>query len=146
MDCGSLLSANDVKKVTGTAIPAATNRIKDVANTRVNSTGSIRCLYGVAGAANKVSLRITQYKTVEAATKQIGVTVSSEIERGAKASTATVAGQKANVLLRDGGLINVQYRDWTLAIAVDASVLKGDQAGQLTQLAELAMARAIKNG
>ena len=59
---------------------------------------------------------------------------------------ATVAGQKANVLLRDGGLINVQYRDWTLAIAVDASVLKGDQAGQLTQLAELAMARAIKNG
>lgn len=145
VDCASLLSPADVKKLAGQAIPAATQRIKDVANAKVGSTGAVRCLYGVANKAHKVSVRLTKYSTPAAAAKQVSVTVKAETDLGAKASESTVGGQKAHVLLRDGGLIDVQYGDWTLALAVPAGFLKGDQPAQLTKLADLALARVIKN-
>lgn len=145
VDCGSLVSPNDVKRITGIAIPAATSRIKDVANSKTGSTGSTRCLYGVSGGDHKLSLRVTKYSSVAAAAKQVQVTVQAETELGAKASESTVGGQKAHVLLRDGGLIDLQYADWTLALAVPNGFLKGDQPAQLTQLAEVALARVLKS-
>jgi hypothetical protein len=145
VDCGSILGPTDVQKITGTSIPAAGTRVKDVANPKVNSTGSIRCLYGITAGKQKVSLRITEYKTAESAAKQIGVTVAAEKELGAEVSPARVGGQSAQILLRAGGLINVQYGDWTLAIAVADGVMKGGQGPQLTKLAEIALARILKN-
>ena len=145
VDCGSLLGPTDVQKITGSPIPAAGSRVKDVANPKVNSTGSIRCLYGIIAGKQKLSLRITQYKTAESAAKQIGITVAAETGLGAQASPTKVGGQPAQILLRAGGLINVQYGDWTLAIAVADGLMKGAQGPQLTQLAEIALARILKN-
>lgn len=145
VDCGSLLGPTDVQKITGTTIPAAGSRVKDVANPKVNSTGSIRCLYGITAGKQKLSLRITQYKTAESAAKQIGITVASEKELGAQASSVRVGGQPAQILLREGGLIDVQYGDWTLAIAVASGVMKAADGAQLTKLAEIALARILKN-
>jgi hypothetical protein len=145
VNCGSLLGPTDVQKITGSSIPAAGSRVKDVANPKVNSTGSIRCLYGITAGKQKLSLRITQYKTAESAAKQIGITVAAEKELGAQTSPARVGGQPAQILLREGGLINVQYGDWTLAIAVANGVMKGAQGPQLTKLAEIALARVLKN-
>lgn len=145
VDCGSLLGPTDVQKITGSPIPAAGSRVKDVANPKVNSTGSIRCLYGITAGKQKLSLRITQYKTAESAAKQIGITVAAETGLGAQASPTKVGGQPAQILLRAGGLISVQYGDWTLAIAVADGLMKGAQGPQLTQLAEIALARILKN-
>jgi len=145
VDCGSLLGPTDVQKITGSAIPAAGSRVKDVANPKVNSIGSIRCLYGITAGKQKLSLRITQYKTAESAAKQIGITVAAETGLGAQASPTKVGGQPAQILLRAGGLINVQYGDWTLAIAVADGLMKGAPGPQLTQLAEIALARILKN-
>jgi hypothetical protein len=145
IDCGSLLAPNDVKRVTGQTIPANGSRIKDVANSKIGSTGSIRCLYGISGGKHKLSLRMTKYTSADAAAQQVKVTVQSETDLGAKASVTTVGGLPAHVLLRDGGLIDVQYGNWTLAIAVQDGFLKGDQPAQLTKLADLALARALKS-
>ncbi len=145
VDCSALLSPNDVKKVTGNTIPAAGSRIKDVANPKIGSTGSIRCLYGVKDGQQKVSLRLTKYDSAADAAQQVKVTVQAETDLGAKASETTVGGQPAHVLLRDGGLIQMQYGDWTLAIAVPAGFLDGDQPAQLTKLADLALARVLKS-
>lgn len=145
VNCTALLTANDVKSVTGTTIPSATSRVKDVANPKVQSTGSIRCLYGVAGGKQKVSARLTQYKTAAAAAAQIAVTAQSELSLGAQQSSTTVGGQPAKVLLRDGALIDVQYGDWTLGVAVASGVITKDQAGEVTELASRVLARVLKN-
>lgn len=143
-DCAKVLTVADIKTITGSAMPNETSRIKDVANPDVNSKGSIRCLYGITTGVQKVSMRITQYENAAAAQKQIGVTVASEKELGAKVSTATVSGQEANVLIRDGGLINVPYGDWTLAIATADGVLKGDDADRLQKLAQKALSQIVR--
>lgn len=143
-DCAKVLTVTDIKTITGSAMPNETSRIKDVANPDVNSKGSIRCLYGITKGVHKVSMRITQYENAAAAQKQIGVTVASEKGLGAKVSTVTVSGQEANVLIRDGGLINVPYGDWTLAIATVDGVLKGDDADQLQKLAQKALSQIVR--
>lgn len=145
VDCSALLTANDVMRVTGTTIPSATSRVKDVANPKVLSTGSVRCLYGLTAGKQKVSARLTQYKTAAAAAAQVAVTARSEVSLGAQQSSTTVGGQPAKVLLRDGALIDVQYGDWTLGVAVANGVITKDQAREVTELASRILARVIKN-
>lgn len=145
VDCTSLLSVADVKSVTGTTIPVAASRVSDVANPKVGSTGSIRCLYGVTAGKQKLSVRLTQYSSAAAAAAQIAVTARSEVGLGAQLSSTTVGGQPAKVLLRDGALIDVQYGDWTLALAVASGVITSNPAGQVTELASQVLARVLKN-
>lgn len=145
-DCRSLLTAADVKKILNTTISDSTGRIRDVANPDRNLTGKNRCQYGVSGDDAAVVIGLSKYTNAAAAQDQVDVTVTFEQDKGAVHSTVSVSGHEAQVLVREGGLIVVPYDNWTLAIAVDKTKIKADAAPeQLTELAELVLARVIKN-
>lgn len=143
VDCAAILNQNDIKKATGVTIPSSVAAVRFGAEG--NSTGSNRCLYGGGEGKQKFSVRITKYKNEKAAADQVKVNVATEKTAGAQTSTSTVQGRQAQVMLRDGGLINVQYGDWVLAIASQKGVVKGDQAKALTALADVALSRVLKN-
>ena len=146
-DCGAVLNAGDIKKVLGVEVPTAMNRIRDVANPDRGITGKIRCLFGVKGDDSAVAVGLTKYKDAASAKKQVGVTREFEQDKGAVAIPATVNGYPADVLLRDGGLILVQYGSWTMGLAVKKGLLKGteeEQAAMLEKAAELVMNRLTK--
>ncbi len=150
VDCAALLDDRDVKKALGATISSASSRIVDVANPEREMTGRVKCYYGVQSdsQAHPVSIAIAQYSSPAAALAQVAVTIKSETGLGAKSSAATVSGQQATVLLRDGGLIVLPYDSWTLSIAVEATV-SADAAtlpDGLTGLATLVLARILKNG
>ena len=67
---------------------------------------------------------LTKYATPAAMEKQVAVTREFETDKGAEASTVSVKGYPADVLLRDGGLILVPYGSWTLGIAIDGGIAK----------------------
>jgi hypothetical protein len=147
-DCLTLLDAADVKKAIGAAVAEGSTKKKDVANPSRGITGKIRCYYPKPDAKGTapVVIALTQYSSAAAATKQLKVTVEAEEEKGAKVSAPKINGYPGHVLLRQGGLVNLQYGTWTLAIAVadklasDATLTKG-----LPTLAGQVLTRIIKN-
>jgi len=147
-DCSSLLDPTDVKKAIGATVAQGSSRKKDVPNAGRGITGKIRCYYPKADAKGTAPMVIalTQYTSAAAAAKQIQVTVDTESEKGARISETKVNGYPAHLLLRSGGLVNVQYGTWTLAIAVadrvasDAVITDG-----LPILAGQVLMRVIKN-
>lgn len=143
VECAAILNVNDFKKAAGVTIPNSVQAVRFGAEG--DSTGSNRCLYGGGEGKQKFSVRITRYKNEKAAADQVKVNVASEKRSGAQTSTSDVQGRPAQIMLRDGGLINVQYGDWVLAIASQKGVIKGDQAKALTALAEVALGRVLKN-
>jgi hypothetical protein len=143
-DCSALVNATDVKKVTGQTVPTGTSRIRDVANPERGITGKIRCLVGVKGKDYAVAVGLTKFNSAAAAKKQIAITKEYEVDKGAEASETTVAGYPAQVLIRDGGLIVFPYGVWTVAVAVDKSVLGDNPELELQQLAEMVLARVLK--
>ncbi|WP_252607396.1 hypothetical protein, partial [Bacillus paralicheniformis] len=100
VDCTKLLIPGDVQRILGKQISAATVRTKFGAQANISSSGAVRCAYGVTAGKQKASVRVTQYASTAAAQKQVGVTVASETDLGAKVSTVTVGGQQATVMLR----------------------------------------------
>lgn len=148
-DCSTLLDSADVKKAIGATVPDGSVRKKDVANPPRGITGKIRCYYPKADAKGTapVVVALTQYTNAAAAAKQIATTVSTETDAGAVVSAAKINGYPGHVLLRAGGLVNVQYGTWTLAIAV-GDKLAGNAAlnSGLPTLAGQVLARVIKNG
>ncbi len=145
-DCSALLNAGDIEKVFGTAVPTAISRIRDVANPDRKITGKVRCLYGVKGADSKVVVGLTKYADPAAMKKQVDITREFETDKGAQASTVTVQGRPADVLLRDGGLILVPYGSWTLGIAVDNGVAKDNPPQRLQQAADMVLTRLLRTG
>ncbi|MEJ7649534.1 MAG: hypothetical protein WKF57_10950 [Nakamurella sp.] len=129
--------------MTNKTINNTSARTKFGAQANISSTGAVRCAYGIVSGQQKASLRVTQYKTVAAADAQVRVTVESETGLGAKVSTALVGGQQANVMLRAGGLVNVRYGTWVLAVAAADGTLGGDQAAQMAALGDLVLKRIL---
>lgn len=147
VDCGAIISAADVKKALNIDIP--NDRLKVAVaevNTDAGQTGSVRCLYGLSDdkKSGQITLRLTSYTDAAAAQKQVGVTVQNETDNSAQVSPTTVNGYPATVALRDGGLIVMDYDNWTLAIAAPASVDAATLTAGLPQLAEAALTRIIK--
>lgn len=148
VDCGAIISADDVKKSLNADIP--NDRLKvNVAevNTDAGQTGSVRCLYGLSAdkKTGQITLRLTSYTDAAAAQKQVGVTVQNETDNGGQISETTVNGYPATIALRDGGLIVMSYDNWTLAIAAPASVDAATLTAGLPQLAGSALTRIIKS-
>lgn len=143
IDCARVLTAADVKRVLNKTINNSSARTKFGAQANISSSGAVRCAYGIVSGQQKASLRVTQYKTVAAADAQVKVTVDSETGLGAKVSTATVGGQPGNVMLRAGGLVNVRYGTWVLAVAAADGTLSGDPAAQMAALGDLVLKRIL---
>lgn len=143
IDCARVLTAADVKRVLSKTINNTSARTKFGAQANISSTGAVRCAYGIVSGQQKASLRVTQYKTVAAADAQVKVTLESETGLGAKVSTALVGGQQANVMLRAGGLVNVRYGTWVLAVAAADGTLSGNQAAQMAALGDLVLKRIL---
>jgi len=148
-DCSTLLDSADVKKAIGATVPDGSVRKKDVANPARGITGKIRCYYPKANAKGTapIVVALTQYTNAAAAAKQIATTVTTETEAGAVVSAPKINGYPGHVLLRTGGLVNLQYGTWTLAIAVGDKIA-GNAAlnSGLPTLAGQVLARVIKNG
>jgi hypothetical protein len=147
VDCGAIISAADVKKALNIDIP--NDRLKVAVaevNTDAGQTGSVRCLYGLSDdkKSGQITLRLTSYTDAAAAQKQVGVTVQNETDNGGQVTPTTVSGYPATVALRDGGLIVMDYDNWTLAIAAPSSVDAATLTAGLPQLAEAALTRIIK--
>ncbi len=148
VDCGAIISADDVKKYLNLDIP--NDRLKvNVAevNADVGQTGSVRCLYGLSDdkKSGQVTLRLTTYTDPTAAQNQAGVTIKNETDNGAQVSATTVNGYPAQIALRDGGLIVMDYDNWTLAIAAPSTVDAATLTSGLPQLAGAALTRIIKS-
>ncbi len=147
-DCASLLAASDVKASIGATIGANSNRIRLNAADR-GSTGAIRCLYGSkdGGKTAPVRVRFTQYSSAAAAKKQVGVDVQTAQDAGAAITTPTVNGLPATLELMAGGLVEVQYDTWTMALAVsDKLATTAQLTTGLPQLAGEILTRLLKNG
>jgi len=147
VDCGAIISAADVKKALNLDIP--NDRLKVAVaevNTEAGQTGSVRCLYGLSDdkKSGQITLRLTAYTDPAAAQKQVGVTVQNETDNGGQITPSAVSGYPATVALRDGGLIVMDYDNWTLAIAAPASVDAATLTTGLPQLGEAALTRIIK--
>lgn len=147
VDCGAIISAADVKKALNIDIP--NDRLKVAVaevNTDAGQTGSVRCLYGLSDdkKSGQITLRLTSYTDAAAAQKQVGVTVQNETDNGGQVTPTTVSGYPATVALRDGGLIVMDYDNWTLAIAAPSSVDAATLTAGLPELAEAALTRIIK--
>ncbi len=147
VDCASILSAADIKKIFKKDIP--NDRLKITVaelNKDAGQTGRIRCLYGLSGdkKSGAFSMALTQYTNAAAAKKQVDVTVQNETDNNAKISDATVSGYPATVALRDGGLIIMPYDNWTLAIATSADIPPAALEQGLPKVAEAALARILK--
>ena len=147
--CTSLLDASDIHKVLGASVSSSSTRIVDVANPQVKMTGKVKCYYGVkTGSKDRpVTVALAQYVSAEAAQKQMDVTAQSEIGLGAQASSVTVSGFPARVLLRDGGLLVMRYDTWTLAVAIESKLAPAAKLPTgMQQLATMVLARVLKNG
>lgn len=148
VDCASILSATDIKKIFNKNIP--NDRLKITVaelNKDAGQNGRIRCLYGLSGdkKSGAFSMALTQYTTAAAAEKQVGVTVQNETDNNAKISSTTVSGYPATVALRDGGLMIMPYDNWTLAIATSSDIDAAALQKGLPQVAEAALARILKS-
>ncbi len=147
-DCAVILDASDVKSALGVAIGSNTNSVRLGPGSH-GLTGAIRCLYGSkdGGKTAPVRIRLSQYNTAAAARRQMSVDVQSAQDAGATITQITVNGYPATLMLQAGGLIELSYGTWTLALAVGNGVAS---AAALTKgmpvLAGQALARVIKNG
>lgn len=147
-DCGSLLAASDVKAALGATIGNNNNRVRLGAADR-GVTGAIRCLYGSkdSGKTSPVRIRLTQYGSAAEAKKQVGVDTQVAQDAGATVTSPMVNGYPASLQLIAGGIIEFQYDNWAMSLAVSDKL--APNAKLTTGLPELAgeiLTRLLKNG
>ncbi|GGL90977.1 hypothetical protein GCM10011594_08310 [Nakamurella endophytica] len=148
VSCALLLTQSDIKKALGATVPSGSVRVKDVADPERGVTGKARCRFGSTdgGKTGKVTVLLTTYNNAASAAKQVTLTRSSEEDLGATSSAATVRGYPARILLRDGGLIVLQYDTWTLSVVAADKLASADKlTSGLPLLAEQVLARILKN-
>lgn len=129
--CGAVLFTSDLAAALGKApaakLGSAQLRVVDVANPANHMTGRTKCYYGTEdlATARPVVVAIAAYSDAESAAGQLSVTVASEREAGAAASTTdgAAAGQKIQVLVRDGGFAITQVGAATVSIAIARGVI-----------------------
>ncbi len=145
-DCAKILNSTEINTALGVSVPAGTNRIVDVANAERKMTGRIKCQYGVAADKSSVAvtLLLAQYTDAAAAQGQISATAETEKSNGAKASTASIQGHPAQVLLRQGGLLIVGYDTWTLSVVVADKTVSDDRLpAALAAVADYSLTKII---
>lgn len=145
-DCAKVLNATTISTSLGSALAGDSNVIVDVANPDRKTTGRIKCLYGVTPerSGGGITVVLTQYQDAAAAAEQVATTVSSEKKEGAKASTASVKGLPAEVLLRDGGLLVLTYDTWTLSVVAAQGVAEeAALPAALTAMAEYSLTQIV---
>lgn len=146
LDCARIMNGTKLAEVFGGGLPGGADRVVEGANDERGITGRLKCQYGVAADKSIVAVTIifAQFNGAAAATTQIGVTVGSEKSAGAVASTTTVQGYPAQVLLRDGGLLVMNYDTWNLSVVVANQVLDATALpAALANVADYALSRAI---
>ena len=147
-DCQMLLSQDDVKKALGATIPSGAIRVRDVADAGRGVTGKIRCRFGSTdgGKSGRVTVLLTKYGSADAAVKQVQLTRTTEQDLGAKSSATKVNGYPAQILLRDGGLVTMQYDNWTMSVVAAKGLAPDDRlTGGLPVLAAQVLTRILRN-
>ncbi len=145
LDCAKVMNGTKLSEVFGAGLPGGTNRIVEGANDERGITGRLRCQYGVAADKSIIAVTVvfTQFTDAQAATSQLAVTVDSEKSEGATASTTTVNGYPADILIRDGGLLILNYDTWNMSVVIADNVLDDSELpAALTTVAEYALTKA----
>ncbi len=142
-NCSSLLTSSDVKKAIGATIGTNVALVKYGTGDR-GQTGALRCLFGAVGNATApVRVRLTQYASAAAAAKQLQIDLQTTT---ASTSSVTVLGLPASLQIGDGGVVEMVYDSWTMALAVSNGVAPSDTlTSGLPGLAGVVLSRVIKN-
>lgn len=147
IDCAKILSGSRITEIYGAGIPSGTARVVEAANPERKVKGRLKCQYGVSDNRSTVAVSVifAQFDDAAAAKAQVSTSVQSETGLGATASKTTVQNYPADVLLRDGGFLIMNYDTWNLSVVVANNVL-ADAAlpTALAATAETALANAIK--
>ena len=135
--CDKILTPARMKTAVGVTVADGSNRIVDVANPERAITGRVKCQYGIKDDTVQVTVSLTQYENADAAKAQIATSIETEDSLGAQLSEVVVNGYPAEVMIRDGGLLLMQYDTWTLGVvAQDKLVDNAALPKSLTALAE----------
>ncbi len=146
VDCARILTPAKLAEIYGGGLPGGTNRITEAANDERGIVGRVKCQYGVS--ADKTVIAVTvifaQFTGADSSKSQIAITVQDEKDRGARASTTDVQGYPADILLREGGLLVMNYDTWSLSVVIANGVLdEGKLPDALKASADFALTQAI---
>ena len=147
-DCAKVMNATELTSVFGT-LPTGTGHVNEGKTANRKIVGKLKCQYGVSDDKSTVAVSIVlaQFDDAAAAESQVAMTEQSETQAGAKASTTNIQGHPANVLLRDGGLLQFVYDTWTLSVVVDKNVMSEAQLpAALAEIADYALSKVISQG
>lgn len=146
LDCAVIMTGTELTAEFGGGLQRGTNRSVEGANPDRGITGRLKCQYGVSDDKSVVGVQIVfaQFQSAEKALTQLNTTVSSEKGQGAAASTTAVQGYLAHVLLRDGGLLVLNYDTWNMSVVVNDGLLTDAQLPTaLAALADYALSHAV---
>jgi hypothetical protein len=146
LDCVKLLSGSRITEIYGSGVPSGTARVVEAANPERKVKGRLKCQYGVSDDRSKIAVSVifAQFDDVAAAKAQVLTSVQSETGLGATASKTTVQGYPADVLLRDGGFLIMNYDTWNLSVVVADNLLAEAQLPDaLADTAQAALTNAI---
>lgn len=125
--CTTVLGAGDISRALGKSLDPAIIRVEDVANPDNKMTARAKCYYGTSdiGVARPLVVAIAAFADVDAAERQLDLTLQSEQAAGAKTSKTDVkpGDGRIKVMLRDGGLAVTQAGAATVSIAIDKGVI-----------------------
>lgn len=147
--CDGILDQDDVKQLLGADLRPGALKRPDVADPERDVTGRTRCRFGSEdeGKTSQVTVLLTTYGSPETAAVQVETTASVERNESAVVSEVVVNGFPGYLMLRQGGLIVVQYGSWTMTIAVqDQLATEEALTTGLPELAGIVLNRIVANG
>lgn len=147
--CDGILDQGDVKQTIGADIRPGALKRPDIADPTRDVTGKTRCRYGSEdeGKTSQITVLLTTYGSPESAAKQVEITAGIERDESAVVSEVVVNGFPGYLMLRQGGLIVVQYGSWTMTLAVQDQVATEEALTTgLPELAGIVLNRIVANG
>jgi hypothetical protein len=141
--CADLLSLGTIVNALGHPVSGDTAFVVGLPDAATGRLSYIDCRYGVTSAAATpdIEIGVNLYRTPAKAAARIGPTVNDFTAHGASATPATVAGQKATVLLGGRGSgyePTVVLADGQRTIAVTVNRTGSGVSAELLRLALLA--------
>lgn len=147
--CDGILDAGDIKQSLGADLRAGVLKRPDVADPARDVTGRTRCRFGSEdeGKTSQITVLLTTYGSPASAATQVETTATVERNESAVVSEIVVNGFPGYLMLRQGGLIVVQYGSWTMTIAVqDQFATEEALTTGLPELAGIVLNRIVANG
>lgn len=145
--CADLLSLGTIEDALGHPVPGKIAFVVGLPDASTGRLTYLDCRYGItsAGGTPGIEIGVNLYRTPAKAAARIAPTVSDFTAHGAAATSATVAGRPATVLL--GGLGSgygptVVLADGQRTIAVTLQKAAGKPTAELLRLALLADQRS----